>query len=156
METPVKKRQPELTILKHEVEIIDLPDSNPILIRQFPGYIQAGFPSPAADYMEEAIDLEKLLRPNPVSTFFVRCTGDSMIDANILPGALLIVDRSVRLANNKIVVAVVNGEFLLKYYIKNSSGIRLLPANKKFDPIPITEGMEFSVWGVVTKIILNA
>jgi DNA polymerase V len=53
------------------------------------------------------------------------------------------------------VVAVINGEFLLKYFIKNSSGIRLLPANKKYSPIPITEGMDFSIWGTVTKIILS-
>jgi DNA polymerase V len=86
----------------------------------------------------------------------VRNIGDSMIDAHILPNSLLIVDKSVIPTNNKIVVAVVNGEFLLKYFIKNSSGIRLLPANKKYPPIPITEGMDFSIWGTVTKIILNA
>ena len=79
-----------------------------------------------------------------------------MIDAHITPNSLLIVDKSVTPVNNKIVVAVVNGEFLLKYFIKNSSGIRLMPANKKYPPIPITEDMDFSIWGTVTKIILNA
>ena len=141
--------------MANEVEILKSSRTSPILIKQFPGYVQAGFPSPAGDYLEEEIDLDRLLRPNPVSTFFVRCTGDSMIEANILPGALLIVDKSIKLTNNKIVVAAVNGEFLLKYYIKNSSGIRLMPANKKFPPIPVTEDMDFSIWGIVTKIILS-
>lgn len=140
----------------HEIEMIQMNQANPILIRQFPGYIHAGFPSPAADYMEEIIDLEQHLRPNPLSSFIVRNIGDSMIDAHILPNSLLVVDKSVKASNNKIVVAVVNGEFLLKYYFKNSSGIRLIPANKKYQPIPITEEMDFSVWGIVTKIILNA
>ena len=139
----------------HEIQLIQSEEGSPIILRHFPGYIQSGFPSPAADYLEEIIDLEHLLRPNPLSTFIVRNIGDSMIDAHILPNSLLIVDKSVIPTNNKIVVAVVNGEFLLKYFIKNSSGIRLLPANKKYPPIPITEGMDFSIWGTVTKIILS-
>jgi DNA polymerase V len=139
----------------HEIKIIQSEEGSPIFLRHFPGYVQAGFPSPAADYLEEIIDLEHLLRHNPLSTFIVRNIGDSMIDAHIPPNSLLIVDKSVVPSNNKIVVAVVNGEFLLKYFIKNSSGIRLLPANKKYPPIPITEGMDFSIWGTVTKIILS-
>lgn len=141
--------------MKGEIEIINVSASNPILLRQMPGLVPAGFPSPAADYMEESIDLEQYLRPNPVSTFIVRCKGDSMIDAHITPDCLLVVDKSLSASNNKIVVAVVNGEFVLKYFIKNSSGIRLMPANKKYNPIPITEEMDFSIWGVVTKIIIN-
>lgn len=141
--------------MANEVEIVRPLHQNPILLRQVPGAIQCGFPSPAADYMEETIDLEHYLRPNPTSTYVVKCTGDSMVDAHILPGSILIVDRSISPANNKVVLAVVNGEFLLKYFIKNSSGIRLLPANKKYQPIPITDGMDFSIWGIVTKIILS-
>jgi len=78
-----------------------------------------------------------------------------MTDAHILPNSILVADRSLQPSNKKIVLAVLNGEFLIKYFIKNSSGIRLLPANKKFQPISITDEMDFSLWGVVKKIILN-
>ena len=79
-----------------------------------------------------------------------------MIEANIPPGALLVVDRSIEAVNNSIVVAVVNGELTVKQFIRNSSGIRLMPANPKYPPVPISEGTEFFVWGTVTQIIIEA
>lgn len=126
-----------------------------VTLEQYYGAIPAGFPSPAADYIMEEIDLGKELMPRPLSTFIVKVTGDSMIDAHIPPNARLVVDRSIKPRNNSIVVAVVNSEFTVKRFIKNSSGIRLMPANPKYLPIPITEDMEFSVWGVVTQIIID-
>ena len=114
-----------------------------------------GFPSPAADYFEDSINIANYLTPNPTATFYVRYTGDSMTESGIFPGSILVIDRSLPLKNNKIVMAIVNGEMVVKYYIKNSSGIRLMPANKKYQPIPITEGMEFSIWGRVSKIITD-
>lgn len=128
---------------------------NHILVRYFNGDVPAGFPSPAADYMEDQIDLNKLLISHPSATFFIKVKGDSMKDAYIPDGATLIVDRSIKPQSNYIVLAIVNGEFTVKRFIKNSSGIRLMPANEKYKPIPITEGMEFSVWGTVTKIIID-
>ncbi len=118
--------------------------------------VPAGFPSPAADYMEDEIDFNHLLRPRPSSTFVVRVQGDSMIEANIPNNALLIVDRSIKPASGNIVVAIIDSEFTIKRFIKNSSGIRLIPANPKYKPIPITEGMDFAVWGTVTQIIIDA
>lgn len=118
--------------------------------------VPAGFPSPAADYMEEEIDFNHLLRPRPSSTYVIRVQGDSMIEANIPNDALLVVDRSIKPVSNNIVVAIVDSEFTVKRFIKNSSGIRLMPANPKFKPIPITEGMDFAIWGTVTKIIIDA
>ena len=118
--------------------------------------VPAGFPSPAADYIQEEIDFNALLLPHPSSTYVVRVQGDSMIEAFIPNNALLVVDRSIKPINNRIVVAVVNGEFTIKRFIKNSSGIRLMPANPKFKPMPITEDMDFAIWGTVTKIITNA
>lgn len=118
--------------------------------------VPAGFPSPAADYMEDEIDFNHLLRPRPSSTFVVRVQGDSMIEANIPNNALLIVDRSIKPASGNIVVAIIDSEFTVKRFIKNSSGIRLMPANPKYKPIPITEGMDFAVWGTVTQIIIDA
>lgn len=128
---------------------------NPIVVTYFNSNVPAGFPSPAADYMEDQIDLNKLLISHPSATFFIKVKGDSMKDAYIPDGATLIVDKSIKPQNNYIVLAVVNGEFTIKRFIRNSSGIRLMPANEKYKPIPITEGMEFSVWGTVTKIIID-
>ena len=118
--------------------------------------IPAGFPSPATDYIEEDINLANYLAPNPVSIYLVRVVGDSMIDAHIPNGSLLIVDKSITPKNNQIIVASINGEFTVKRLIKNSSGIRLMPANIKYNPIPITEEMDFRVWGTVTRIIIDA
>jgi len=122
------------------------------------GDIPAGFPSPAADYTLEDIDLAKYLCPKPGATYIVRVSGDSMNDAFIPENALLVVDRSIVPQNKMIVVAVLNNEFTVKRFISNSSGIRLMPEsrNNKWKPIPITEGMDFKVWGVVTKIIVDA
>jgi DNA polymerase V len=120
------------------------------------GHVPAGFPSPAAEYAEEEIDFNQYLRPRPLSTFVVRVIGDSMVDAHIPDKALLIVDKSLKPKNNMIVIAVVNGDFTVKKFIRNSSGIRLMPANLKYQPIPITEDMDFSIWGTVTKIIIDA
>ena len=137
-----------------EIEILNY-QTNPILIRYYDTTVPAGFPSPAMDYMEEEIDFNHYLRPRPSSTFIIRVKGESMIEANIPDNALLIVDKSLKPANNMIVVAIVNGEFTVKRFVKNSSGIRLMPANPKFNPIPITEGMDFAIWGTVTKIIID-
>jgi DNA polymerase V len=132
-----------------------IPESlNPIQVIHY-GLVAAGMPLPAKNNVEENIDFNKYLRPNPFSTFSFRVSGDSMIDANIPDKALLIVDRSINPVSNNIVVAVVNGNFTVKYYIKNRSGIRLMPANAKYQPIPVTDDMEFSIWGTVTRVIIE-
>ncbi len=117
--------------------------------------IPAGFPSPAADYLEERIDLNKELVPRPNSTFVVSCQGDSMINAFIPAKAKLVVDRSVKPQNGSIVVAVLNGEFTVKYLRKNKYKCWLVPANSKYTEIEITDDMNMQVWGVVTNIIIN-
>jgi DNA polymerase V len=121
----------------------------------FLGYVPAGFPSPASDYMEEGIDLNKEIIKRPSSTYFFRATGESMIQAHIPPDAILVVDKSVKPRNNSIVLAVVDGEFTVKHFVLNFDGPLLVPANPKFKPIRITEGMDFSVWGVVTYVIIK-
>ena len=122
---------------------------------KFLGYVPAGFPSPASDYMEDGIDLNKELIRRPSSTYFFRATGESMIDAHIPPDAILVVDKAVRPRNNSIVLAVVNGEFTVKYFVQQNGECLLLPANPKFKPLRILEGMDFSVWGVVTSVIIK-
>lgn len=115
--------------------------------------VPAGFPSPANDYLEETINLNELLVQHPTATFLVKCSGFSMIDAFIPPVALLLVDRSVNAENGDIVLAYVNGGFTVKYLQKNTHKCRLLPANKKCEPIEISEESDLIIWGVVTKIL---
>jgi DNA polymerase V len=125
------------------------------IMAQYARPVPAGFPSPAADYVEE-INFNDHLMPHPNATFVMRVEGDSMTEANIPNNSLIIVDRSIRPVSGRVVVAVVDGEITVKRFIQNSSGIRLMPANPKYHPIPVTEGMDFRVLGSVTKIIVDA
>ena len=117
--------------------------------------VKAGFPSPALDYIEDRIDLNDIFIKHPHATFIVECTGDSMIDAFIPPKAKLIVDRSLNATNGDIVLAIVNGEFTVKYLQKNSIKTKLIPANKKYQDIEMQEGMQMEIWGVVTGIMID-
>jgi len=121
----------------------------------FNSTVPAGFPSPAMDYMEERVDLNKEFIQHPLSTFIVQCEGLSMINAFIPPRARLIVDRSITAKNGDIVLAVLNGEFTVKYFKKNNYKCWLVPANSKFKEIQITEDMDMQIWGVVTHIITD-
>ena len=120
---------------------------------RFLGYVQAGFPSPASDYSEDNIDLAKLLMPKS-SIFCFRAVNDSMIDANIPPDAILVVDKALTPKNYSIVIGVVDGEFTVKHYVKDIKGVRLIAANPKYKPLTITEDMQFQIWGVVTAIVI--
>ena len=117
--------------------------------------VQAGFPSPAGDYMETPIDLNSHIIEHPSATFFVRVEGESMIGAYIPPNALLVVDRALKPKNGSIVVAVVDGEFTVKRLEKGLNYLRLLPENPKFKPIEILEGMQCEIWGVVKAIVID-
>jgi DNA polymerase V len=115
--------------------------------------VPAGFPSPAMDYMEERIDLNKEFIQHPLATFLIESEGTSMINAFIPPKAKLIVDRSVTPQNGDIVLAVLNGEFTVKFLKKNEYKCWLCPANSKYPDIEITEEMNMQIWGVVTTIL---
>jgi DNA polymerase V len=117
--------------------------------------VRAGFPSPAMDYLEERIDLNKEFIPHPNSTFLVASVGDSMMGAYIPPKAILVVDRSLTAQNGHIVVAVLNGEFTVKFLQKNDHFCRLIAANKKYPEIKVTPEMDMQIWGVVTRIIID-
>src|SRR5450432_3308124 len=117
--------------------------------------VKAGFPSPALDYMEERIDLNKVLIQHPLSTFVIECSGDSMINAFIPPKAKLIVDKSVTAQNGDIVVAEMNGDFTVKFLKKNDFKCWIIPGNSKYKEIEITEEMNLNIWGVVVKIIID-
>lgn len=122
----------------------------------FVSSVSAGFPSPAADYAEERIDLNERLIKSPSSTFLFRVEGESMTGAFIPDNALLVVDRGEAPKNHSIVVAVVNGEFTVKRLVIEFSKRYLAPENPKYKNIYISDDMHCHIWGVVTYIITNA
>ena len=115
--------------------------------------VSAGFPSPADDYIENSLDLNKHLIKHPAATFFVSVKGDSMIDAGIHSGDILIVDRSLDATDKKVVIAVVDGEFTVKRIRRVGEKIYLIPENSEYNSTEITESMDFTIWGVVTNVI---
>ncbi len=115
--------------------------------------IKAGFPSPADDFLDKRLDLNEFLIKHPASTFFVKVKGDSMIGAGINSGDMLIVDRSIEPKNNKVVVAVVNGDFTVKRFSKRLGKVFLVAENPDFKPIEITDASDFEIWGVVIHVI---
>ncbi len=138
---------------KNALEVFVPTTSEKISRPFFVAKISAGFPSPAEDYIERKLDLNEYLIKNPSATFFVKVSGNSMINAGINDGDILVVDRSHDAADNRIVIAVVNGEFTVKRLLKKNSKMFLMPENENFKPIEINETMEASIWGVVTYTI---
>jgi DNA polymerase V len=126
---------------------------NKLDIPLFMSRVQAGFPSPADDYIEQGLDLNDFLIKRPTATFFMKVAGDSMKDAGINNDDILIVDRSLTATHNCIVVAVVNSEYTVKRLQKIKDKIYLMPENKKYPVIEIKDGMDFEIWGVVTYVI---
>ncbi len=113
--------------------------------------IQAGFPSPADDYMDRKLDLNELLIKHPAATYYCQVNGDSMTGVGIYDGDILVVDRAVKPVHGDVVVAVVDGEFACK--ILDTHKQQLLSANITYPPIAIREGTDFMVEGVVTSSI---
>ena len=118
--------------------------------------VEAGFPSPADDHMERGIDLNEELIRNPAATFLVRVKGESMRDAGIHAGDVLIVDKSLTPTDRKIVVAMIDGNFTVKRFRKRGGQLFLEAENPEFPPIEVTEGQELSIFGVVSYIIHQA
>ena len=118
--------------------------------------VQAGFPSPAEDHIERTLDLNEHLVRNPAATFFVRVRGDSMTEAGITSGDILVVDRSVSPADQQIVVAMLDGDFTVKRFCHRNGQVRLEAAHAAFPPVILSEGQDLVIWGVVTFIIHQA
>lgn len=115
--------------------------------------VSAGFPSPADDFIDKKLDLNEFLIEHPVATFFVRASGNSMIGAGIHSGDILIVDRALEAGDNKIVIAILNGDLTVKRIRKQNDKLFLVADNPQYRPIEITEEHQFEVWGVVTYVI---
>ncbi|WP_080502755.1 LexA family transcriptional regulator [Neochlamydia sp. EPS4] len=119
----------------------------------FQDSVSAGFPSPAENYIEKRLDLNELLVKHPASTFFVRVQGDSMHEAGVFSGDILVVDRSLEPLSGKIIVAIVNGEFMVRRYVLGPQGIQLVSANSSYSTLYVNAALDFQVWGVVTYVI---
>lgn len=115
--------------------------------------VSAGFPSPADDYVEEKLSLDRYLIKNPASTFFLRVSGTSMTGAGIYPNDILIVDRSLEPKNKDVVIALIDGELTVKRFVKANNKFYLKPENPDFKPIEIPQDREFMIWGVITNVI---
>lgn len=115
--------------------------------------ISAGFPSPADDFKEQRISLDKTLVKNREATFFARVSGQSMIGAGLEDKDLLVIDRSLEPEHDKIAVCFLDGEFTVKRLKVTKDGVWLQPENPDYQPIKITEENEFVIWGIVTHVI---
>jgi DNA polymerase V len=129
--------------------------SRPFLVNTFPASVQAGFPSPAEDHQVERIDLMNHLVKHPQATFMLRVSGQSMRDAGILDGSVVLVDRAIKPENGHVVVAVVDGDFTCKTLQTGPDSFRLVAANPDFADIVPTDGQTIEVWGVVVASIVH-
>ena len=115
--------------------------------------VEAGFPSPADDYLERPLDFNELLIENPAATFAVRISGESMTGAGLYPNDIAVINRARKPTNGNIILALVDGDFTIKRYRFRAGHIRLMAENPLFPDIQISEAGSFEVWGVVTHSI---
>lgn len=135
-------------------EIIYKSENNsPLSLEFYSNPVSAGFPSPAEDHMDIGLDLNEYLVKHPSATFYIYAKGNSMIDAGIYDGDIMVVDRSLEAKSSDVVIAIINGEFTVKRIFKKNDSIYLNPANKEYHSILVTEDMEFEIWGVVAHTI---
>ncbi len=136
------------------VEEIFVPGKS--LLQTYPLFLEsvsAGFPSPADDYMQAQLDLNEFIIKHPAATFFVRVKGDSMNEAGIFSGDVLVVDKALNAKSDNIVIAVIDGDLLVKRLQMKQNQVYLVAENPTYKPIKITPEMNFEVWGVVTTVI---
>jgi DNA polymerase V len=143
-----------------ELEFMNVDTSSKLKLPLFTARVEAGFPSPADDYIEDKLDLNELLINHPAATFFVRVSGHSMAEAGIHAGDILVVDRAEEPADRQVVIAALNGELTVKRIRKKDNKLFLMPEpensnspDQPYAPIEVTESMDFEVWGVVTYVI---
>lgn len=125
----------------------------PLLAKLIVNSVCAGFPSPAEDLGAQRIDLAQMLVVHPQATYFLRASGQSMIEAGIFDKDIMVVDRAIKPRHGHIVVAIVDGDFTVKYLFKRADRIKLRAANPTFPDIVPKEGQVLEVWGVVTATI---
>ena len=129
------------------------PDEKSFGLQFFEGRVQAGFPSPAQGEYADSIDLNRALITNPAATFCARVIGNSMVDAGINEGDMLIIDRSLTPHDGCIAVCFIDGDFTVKRLSVRNDGVYLTPANASFPELKVREDSNFQIWGVVSHII---
>lgn len=139
--------------MKKNLQIHKIDISSSLPLKYADEGIRAGFPSPAQDYLEQAIDLNKELIKHPASTFYGRVVGDSMRDEGIEEGDILIIDKSLELIDDDLAVCFIDGEFTVKRVRLESDAAWLVPSNPDYPLIKVTKENEFIVWGIVTYTI---
>ncbi len=142
----------------HQGNILDIFSANTETELNLPfveSGISAGFPSPALDFIDLSIDLNKHLIKHPSATFYGRVKGDSLKNAGIENGDLLIIDRSIEPVNGKIAVCYIDGEFTAKRIQINKDEILLIPENENYQTLKVTADNNFLIWGIVTHVIKN-
>ncbi|EIJ38309.1 MULTISPECIES: LexA family protein [Galbibacter] len=140
--------------MKDDKLIFFKPDADASLeLQVVEGGISAGFPSPAEDFKETTIDLNKALIKNKEATFYARVSGQSMTGAGLDDGDLLIIDKSIEPVNGKIAVCFIEGEFTVKRLKIEKGELFLMPENKRYKPIKVEENDELIIWGIVTYVI---
>ena len=131
-----------------------IPDKENILpITFIQNEIKAGFPSPAGDFIESKISIDRIVVKNEASTFYAKASGNSMVNAGIEDGDILVIDRSIEPTNFKIAVCCIDGEFTVKRIKIDKTGTYLQPENNQYEPIKITQENELIIWGIVTYVI---
>lgn len=134
-------------------EIYTASTTKKVLIPILEGKVSAGFPSSAENFIDKSLDLNDLIIKHRAATFFIRVKGNSMIQAGINSHDILVVDRSLAVANNRIIIARINDELTVKRIKLEGEKLFLMAANDEYKPIEITEEMDFEVWGIVTFVI---
>ncbi|MGI9345159.1 MAG: LexA family protein [Gammaproteobacteria bacterium] len=134
-------------------EVMALIDSPAYRLPLYACAVQAGFPSPADDYIERSLDLNQHLIKHPTATFFVRAAGESMLKSGIHPGDILVVDRSLEARHGKIIIAAVDGQLTVKRLHQSPEGTFLMPDNDQYQPIALDEENDVVIWGVVTAVL---
>lgn len=129
------------------------PEAPYLALPLFADKVPAGFPSPATDYVEDRLDLNKLLIQHAEATFFLRAKGQSMLGAGIHDGDVLVVDRSLTPGHGQVVIAIVDGDFTVKRLHRQGGQIRLVAENADYPDITFREGQELLIWGVVTNVV---
>ena len=140
--------------MQEEIKISQVkPDEKTVGLQFFEGRVQAGFPSPAQGEYADTIDLNRALISNPAATFCARVIGNSMVDAGINEGDLLIIDRSLTPHDGSIAVCFIDGDFTVKRISIRDDGVYLTPANATFPELKVPEESSFQIWGVVSHIV---
>ena len=134
-------------------QIYEICDNKIILVPLVNDKVVAGFPSPAIGYEEEPLNINDLIITNQSATFYIRVTGNSMIDSNINEGDILVVDKSIEPKHGHIVIAVINGEFTVKTLYFKDGLVKLVPSNATYPEITLTGESELNIWGVVSYAI---